>query len=375
MSIPLMASSAGATEFTLENSAGYDGNPSRTNGGKGSGFTFHRAAVSRDWDIGCGADFTGLLEGSFKNYTSVGDNYFLKARGELSRPVLNGRIVPALLMEANAYRDDYIREDDRDQLLGGLRLTWIASRFFNVSLEGAFSRLNYKHAYYSFAEPSDAGPATGVTASSVNPENGLLSFANRKSGASLSARNRNGNGGSTWGGNGGSGRNGYGWNGGSGLFGPAQTGGQDAASLGGSDLQDLAVVKSSRNDHLASGMLHIDLFLSPSVSAGLGAGYDRLHSTDEFETYRQLHALAWVGWEPAPQWRLRLDAGLWRTAYDQSPLPTNRTDKTFSAGARLSRFFGPFELYGAISWLKNNSIINSEFYHQTVTQCGLSWYF
>lgn len=307
---------AECADFSLETSAGYNDNPAQTNNRKGSGFIFHRAGLSDTWQLGGGASFMGLLEGSYQNYTRVGDNYFLKARGELTRPVLGSRLVPALLMEANSYRDDYMPEDDRDQYLAGLRLSWIYSRFMTLSLEGTYSRLNYKNSSYSYAEPQ------GQEASAA----GLLSPAGSGSGTEA-------------------------------------------------DLQDLSVVKTSRNDHLTNGDFICDLFLTPTVYGSILTGYSRLHSTDDFETYRQVHASTRLTWDMTEVWRLQLESGLWRTAYDESPLHTNRTDKTFFAGAQVSRFFGPVEVYGKMTWLKNNSKVNSEFYHQMVTQCGFSWYF
>jgi len=128
-------------DFSFETSLGYNDNPAQTNDRKGSGFIFHRACLSGSRAIGSAA-FTGLLEGSYQNYTRVEDNYFLKARGEISRPLPGGRLVPALLMEANAYRDEYVREDDRDQYLAGLRLSWLYSRQITFTCEGALSRLN-----------------------------------------------------------------------------------------------------------------------------------------------------------------------------------------------------------------------------------------
>jgi len=280
-------------------------------------------------------------------------------------------------MEANAYRDDYVREDERDQYLAGMRLTWIASRFFNFSFVGAYSRLNYKHASYSFAESSGGAYPAADWFKSLAGLAGALSSAG--AGSRAAEARRNGNEGGFGGGNGGG--YGYGWGaGGTGSDsgnGPSLAGSssQAAGNFGGSDLQDLEVVKTSRNDHLVSGNVVCDLFLTPAVNGGITAGYARLHSNDSFETYRQLQANVWISWDLAPEWRLRLDSGLCRTAYDQSPLSKQRTDKTYSAGAQLSRFFGSVEVYGKISWLKNNSIINSEFYHQMVTQCGFSLHF
>jgi hypothetical protein len=327
--------------------------------------------MSDTWQVGGGASFTGILEGSYQNYTRVDDNYLLKARGELSRPVLGGRLVPALLMEVNAYRDDYVREDDRDQYLAGMRLSWIYSRRMTFSFEGTYSRLNYKHASYSYAEPQGQAASPAGLLSLAGMTTALRSTGNRIGAA---AARRNGYGGGSGGGSGGWGagaRNGN-------RYGQAVLPANNAAgagSMGGSDLQDLSVIKTSRNDHLANSDFICDLFLTPTLYGALAAGYGRLHSTDDFETYRQLHANASLTWDLAASWRLQLESGLWRTAYDESPLHTNRTDKTFSAGAQLSRFFGPVEVYGKTTWLKNNSKVNSEFYHQMVTQCGFSWYF
>lgn len=360
-----------AEHFSVESSAGYDDNPAQTNDRKGSGFTFHRASMFDSWQLGGGASFTGLLEGSYQNYTRVGDNYFLKARGELERPVLGGRLVPALFLETNAYRDDYIREDDRDQYLAGMRLSWLFSRHMTFSLEGACSRLNYKHAAYSYAEPSGSTAAAAGLSSLTGMTRNLISAGSRV-GTLVARRNRKSK---AYGGGG----PGYprGTRGGQEAL-PANNvpgAGGGSGSGSGFDLQDLSVKKTSRNDHLANGDFICDLFLTPTVYGTVTAGYARLHSTDNFETYRQLHAHASLMWDFAAAWRVQLEAGLWRTAYDESPLRMKRTDKTFSAGAQLSRFFGPVEVYGKTFWLKNNSKVNSEFYHQMVTQCGFSLYF
>jgi len=151
--------------------------------------------------------------------------------------------------------------------------------------------------------------------------------------------------------------------------------GAGAAAGTGPDLAGLTAVRTSRNDHLATGDVLCELFLSPAVYGMISAGYARLHSTDSFETCRQLHAGAYLSWDMTDRWRLQLEAELRRAAYDESPLRVQRTDHRFSASGQVSRFIGPGELYGKIGWLKNNSKVNDEFYHQMVTQCGYCWYF
>lgn len=351
MHLPLPLESM-AAEGGVETSFGYDDNPARTRTRTGSAFTSHRLWVHGSRYFDSGAGIAGLVEGRYRNYTRVSDNWHLRARGEVFLPLQEGRVVPTLFLETQAYRDDYVREDEHDQYCAGLALDWFCSRRLSLSFEGSVRTLRYKHDAYTYVEYAD-----GLTLPA-----GLFS-AKGFTGTAAAAIAARQNGTGPRGGNGPGNR-----------YRPRLLS-RDRVTLWPS--LPVTVEQTSRrgSDHLFSGDLTCELFLTPALSAQITAGYARLRATENLESFRQARAGSLLVWDMNAAWQVQIEASLARTDYDNSPLHVARVDHTFSAGLQLSRFLGPFEIFARADWLKNDSKVHLEYYRQMVTQCGFSWYF
>lgn len=362
-----------AADFTMETTTGYDDNPARTSSPGGSAFTFYRAEMDKSFSLGSSARLSTLVEGRYRNYTRVGDNYFLRAYGAVTRPVCSGRLLPSILAEVNAYRDDLVREDSRDEYLFGGRVSWLYSRYLTLSFESTYSRLDYKNPAQPYAGREPA-PQTGPAAPAASPVAAPAQSRNPGKGSaaqSMSAQEAGNGNGRGAGGNTGRNRNRF-----RNRLNAAFARIVDTVDFTASGaVPELAVTEPPRDDHLVNTDIIADAFMAPGISGAFSAGYAELHSSVDFETYRQWHARMQLDRDFRDTWRLELDAGWARTCYYDSPLSFERIDYTFSAGLSIGRQIGPFELFAGVIWLKNNSRLSVESYRQTVTQCGLSWYF
>jgi hypothetical protein len=366
---PLLA----GADFTMETTTGYDDNPARTSSPGGSAFTFYRVEMDRIFPLGNSANLSTLVEGRYRNYTRLGDNYFLRACGALTRPVCSGRLLPSILAEMNAYRDDLVREDSRDEYLFGSRVSWLYSRYLTFSLESTYSRLDYKNPAKPFAGREPA-PQTGPAAPAVSPVAAPAQGRHPGKGPasqSISAQETGNGNGRGAGGNTGRNRNRF-QNRLATIFSRVL---DTADFTAPGTVPELAVTEPPRDDDLVNTDIIVDAFMAPGMSGAFSAGYAELHSTVDFETYRQWHARVQLDRDFRDTWRLELDAGWARTCYYESPLSFERIDYTFSAGLSIGRQIGPIELFAGVTWLKNNSRLSVESYRQTVTQCGLSWSF
>ena len=133
-------------DTTFEIAAGFDDNPAEVSKAEGSGMVRYRAQLEQSvWMKETGSGLDIYLDTIYSQYFDVDDNYLLRAGGELSSALWKDRIQAGLFGEVAVYRDDLVMEDEYNTLLIGGSLQWLADVRLTVSLEGAYSRVDYQN--------------------------------------------------------------------------------------------------------------------------------------------------------------------------------------------------------------------------------------
>jgi len=360
---------AQAAEIRLLTTAGYDDNPALTNHAKGSAFTFHDLGLAGKITLSDKLDLTLQFDGAYTNYTKVDDNFSLQAGGELTGTAISDRFIPSFLGGITLYRDSYVREDDRNEYMFGFRFSRIHSRHHTFGIKTTYTRLDYRNDArpYSGRTPapqSDGGvtmPGLAATPRAEPHQSGM----NRQAAATMQNRLEPG----------GRGVERFFFPPGMMIRMPVLTMLASSSMRRMHEVQRLSTRFSARDDNLYTIHLYDNLFLTPQLNGTAYAGFAWLDSSLDLESYRQWYMGGEMGWDFREQWQLSLNAAWAQLDYYQGVDPFDRTDMTFSTGLRVSRFIKPVELFCQSDWLKSNSDLHTEFYHQTVSQCGLSWSF
>jgi len=307
-------------DIRVEVSAGYDDNTVRTDKEKGSAFALYGLEMGKQFVLGKAWTLETLLEASYQDYERVEDNYLLQGSAALSRSLAQGRVLASIITEANAYRDDLIDEDDRNEFMAGIQVNWVFSSRLSLNLRHTWRWLDYRN----WARPF-AVRGKGRTDGPPGPDNfGIYANPN--------------------------------------------------FSIDSPD-DDLVTPFRPRDDRMANTGLSLDIFLPFSTTCTLHAGYTRLYSSLKIESYKQLQTGIGLVWKPADKWSVAVDGGWHRTKYHKANGIFRQTNYTRFAGMQVSRFWGRLEFFGHVVWSESDSSLDFENYNQTVTQCGFSWSF
>jgi hypothetical protein len=148
------SSSAGATEFLLEASAGYNSNPAKDEQSKGSGFTDHRLAVIEEFDPAQTLKVTIMSSAAYQNLWEMEDNHQFKIEGSIVSKASGARLLPYLFGSAYFNRDGLIESDERNEYTLGAGADWLALRRCTFSVEHAWKRIDYLSGSVPFAHGS-----------------------------------------------------------------------------------------------------------------------------------------------------------------------------------------------------------------------------
>lgn len=230
-------------------------------------------------------------------------------------------------------RDGLIEADERNEAMVGIGARWIISSRFNLGFEQTYRWLNY----LNWARPF-SGKGQGRKADKAG-----------KGGKHFSPAVR-----------------------------PERMWQPPAKPVSGNGNSPLNTLYPPRDNRLLSTALDLDIFISAPLAARVYAAYGDLDASLDMESYREVQAGAALSWFPAPQWLAEVEATGSRTEYHRVPenmTRLRRTNYTWSAGIQVSRFWGSFELFGALGWKSGDAPLDYESYCQTVIQCGLSYTF
>lgn len=327
----LTASDVLAIGLQAELSAGYNDNTYRTDREKGSGFTFYGLEINHQFTLAKSWTLDTLLLATYQDYEKVKDNYLLQSGAALSRPLAGGRIFPSLLIEANAYRDDLIKEDDRNEVMTGIQINWVLSRHLSLNTKQTLRWLDYRNWTKPFGVRG-----YDRTEDPPSPAESRRAYFRRR--------------------------------------------------LEENVYSDLSFSKNAENDSPVNPVrprddriyhtgIGFDMFLPHTVTCSVCTGYTKLHASLKIESYKQINIVTSLSWQPSDKWLVELDGAWYRTKYYKATGVFKTTTYTRSIGIQCRRFFGKLELFGQFVWTDNNSSLGFENYNQAVTQCGISWSF
>lgn len=280
----ILITGAAASDMSVELAAGYDDNVSLSSTAEGSAFGSYQIKFYHQFlpDL-LSADCDIFIDGSYQDYFSMGDNYELRPGISLTFPLSNGRLVPGIMAEVLIYRDDFIKEDDRDEIMAGVQLEWLTTARVSLGFHHIWAWLDY-------TEP--------VILQTVRPSSGP-----------------------------GKGRGMPG--------GPHHQEHDDTHQH----------TSSSRDDHLRSTGIQGMLFFTPEIQGHISLEYNRLDSSIETESYRQNSGILSLLWAPGDLWEISATTFWKRAKYDQDIENTDRTDTICNAGLGISCFIDKFEFF------------------------------
>ncbi len=131
-----------------------------------------------------------------------------------------------------------------------------------------------------------------------------------------------------------------------------------------------------KDDHRRSEVA-ATLFLTPVLQSSLVMEYATNDSSLVRESY---HRRGWAFsliWTPTDTTEIVASAALQRDEFQGRGDGRQRTDTNLAFAWRLSRILGrdDRQFFLEVTWRDNESTLSTETYRQTVSQCGLSWYF
>lgn len=142
----LLCSNSPAMEATFELAAGYDDNVAEVTEAEGSGMVQYRVQLSQSLlseQTGPGSDL--FFDAVYSQYVDFEDNFEVRAGTELATAPFYARFRARIFVEAVAYRDDFVAEDEHNTLLVGGNIEWLAGARLTLSLQQIFSKVDYRN--------------------------------------------------------------------------------------------------------------------------------------------------------------------------------------------------------------------------------------
>jgi len=318
---------AGAFEFNLQFSGGYDDNVTLTDDASGSGFGLYRIGLIREIYKDAGLTSALFLDGTYQDYFRFSDNYTIRAGG-MTDWSFSDLLLPGIYYEALMYRDREFASDDLNEFLFGGRIDWLASVLWTISVDQSLA--------FQDGEIQDLETV-------------------RDGSTSLTGHGRHGMG--------------------------SRTGTGGASGIGGAT--DIGT-SASGDGFLSRSSAGITAHPFPALDVGLRLMFNRRWASGEDDAYREYGFAIFSRWEPScriifdrlricPQLRMQLE---YRKAdYLNDGPDTDRTDTIRSAQAGLALPFDAFELFAHGRWADIDSTSAIETYRKGVLQCGISWFF
>jgi hypothetical protein len=133
-----------------------------------------------------------------------------------------------------------------------------------------------------------------------------------------------------------------------------------------------AVRRDERSTRLLFDVVH---HWTQTLSGALNISFARLDSNAPAEAYRRYGAALQTDFELTPDWLLAFTVAAYYSDYDQAPRQWRRQDRLRFADLALRRTMGAAELICAVSYQHNASSIDVKSFRQTVSECGLLWFF
>ncbi|MDY7032402.1 MAG: hypothetical protein SVY10_10925 [Thermodesulfobacteriota bacterium] len=152
--------------------------------------------------------------------------------------------------------------------------------------------------------------------------------------------------------------------------------GQGQGNTGGN--QVASVIVESRDDNVIETQCQCTVFLNPNLTARATGHYNRLSSSIDTEAYNAKGLIFDLSWVHNDRWETSITGAVRETDFERVSGTPHRSDNTESVRIMVGRYFfskRKFAVFVEIEYLDNNSSIEDESYHRTVTECGLLFQF
>ncbi|MDM8518187.1 hypothetical protein QUF76_18470 [Desulfobacterales bacterium HSG16] len=312
---------AGIVNGTVEGWVGYDSNPSLLSKPESSAFALCKLMLFREFKFDSPSmDGSLYLEGQFKNYFEMKDNYLISAGGNLSFPNSGSRWLPFLFADISTYIDKEKEEDESNNLSAGAGFDWIANSRLTLGAKYAATFKDYKEKAIievvvppEFHNPTPSNPG--------NPTS------------------------------------------------PGNAGQQQQQQ------PQIITQAISRDDQIHTGTVHGTFYFSPEFSGDLAFEIERCDSSIDEESNDRTGAILTFSWSPSPDWETECRLSWEHIGYDKSDPDMKREDSIWGIGIEIIRYFEQTGLFVKFNRSENNGSPDLESYDQTVTQCGIIWSF
>ncbi len=325
----LLCSNASALETSVKLEGGYDDNVAKIPAGEGSGL----AKVSTQFEQVVFKGPTGsrldlFLDAMYCDYTKVSDNYRVQAGTEFYSGLWHDRFRTGVFVQAEAYRDEYVAEDEYNMLLAGGELQWLANARVTLSLRESFSRVDYRN---GVSLPGQRAFTIGMGKGPGSPMNSPTNGNGSMNGSTNSPTN--------------------------------------------TTVETDLVTLLPRNDTLWTSEMAVNWIISPDLQADLSAIFRNANSSDSYETFREEGGSGKLSWFCSQSMEIFAN-GYWSTLdYDISPEGGDRRDDVYGFGLGGSRTVGNIKFQIQFDRSVIESPISGVGYKKSVVLCGISYTF
>ena len=151
-------------------SVGYDNNASLSQEEKNSAFVSYRAKLGFHIIPQNAAYESDIFaEAIYRDYFTLEDNYRMKASGYMTWHTAGGLMFPGIFAELSSYRDGLNPADEKDGVLVGGKLDWLASARITLGIQQVLSWQNYINSAEWYAHRDNPSPLPRISAMLFQP--------------------------------------------------------------------------------------------------------------------------------------------------------------------------------------------------------------
>ena len=322
-------------------STGFDSNPSLEPDRKESFFAVYRLELHQPFFL------PGFLEGGFnaegyyRQYLRVGDNYRGATSISISRSFLQERCIPSAFIQAGLYRDELVREDERNGASVKFGVDYIINAYVTFGLSYKWTWLDYLHHTEPLGGRPGQGPPGGMPSRSYLSAVDYPGSHSQPNMRAISAHDTSHPGGNPFPEGGG--------------FGP---GGR------------FSYVRRDDRLHMASCFLNFQPKKFLALEATVNFGH--LFSEVPVEDYKFAEVVIGATFSGPHEITTSLTGSYIKYRYKTAPRGIKRRDYGRRLSCMLSRTFDRMEPFIAVHWEELDSPLHSESYKRVLGQCGIS---
>lgn len=132
-------------ETSIQISSGFDSNASRRENSESSFFAHYDLSLEHSFFHSQNpVDLNGYFQGFYQDYFQLKDNYGVKVGGSIGVPLKNGLVLPRIIGEGFIFRDDLVKEDEKNEWMIGGDLRWHMSGRLTLDIHQTWTWIDYR---------------------------------------------------------------------------------------------------------------------------------------------------------------------------------------------------------------------------------------